>query len=715
RSRLNDRPVRPDRTALIAREGGGRLDRLDVWIVVVLVLAALTMRVWRLAEPYRMHFDEVYHARTATEFLQFWRYGLEHDIYEWTHPHLAKYAIAGGIVAWGDDKVGATSELGIPVRAAAVEDRWVDPAEPGRRSGDRLHVATGSAVRSYDLRTRRLVGEVKVGGAASLAVDPTGHLLYIGTDAGDVLTVTLQDLDAGRDEPGAGPISPPTTLLATVNSGVTRLHVTDDGSGLLAATTGGDVVMLDPVDGRELGRAAFDAVAGFADAGSHSALVATPADVADPAAAAATLATITGRDAGELQARLEAGVDEVVLMSVETAGDTRTAIDEAITDGRLAGFSIGSLTRVAVAHAGGVDLIAPGAGEVVQSISLQGGAQGIALVPVDDPRLYVTTAGTDGPSYVTITVGGKSATDEALLNQTNPLPGAGSWVGFDEASDQVHVLGAPPAGRPSDQVATVYVIEPAGNANAVYADAPLSFAPAAIAIDANEQFLSSDREQLLALDADGTTAAIDAGAHAFSWRLPGVLAGVAMAALLYLLTRILFRRRAVAVLVACLTLLDGMLFVQSRIAMNDAYVGLFIVAAYTLFAALWTGAWRWRWAFWVAMPAIGVLLGLALASKWVAAYAIGALGILILARSALGRVALLAGMIVISTALGYLAISVPVDTPPEAGWQIALLGFEFVLQGNLVFMLIMVFLTLATATVIVLHPIAWSHDELRFA
>ena len=42
-----------------------------------------------------MHFDEVYHARTATEFLQDWRYGLSHDIYEWTHPHLAKYAMAG--------------------------------------------------------------------------------------------------------------------------------------------------------------------------------------------------------------------------------------------------------------------------------------------------------------------------------------------------------------------------------------------------------------------------------------------------------------------------------------------------------------------------------------------------------------------------------------------------------------------------------------------
>ena len=65
-----------------------------------------------------------------------------------------------------------------------------------------------------------------------------------------------------------------------------------------------------------------------------------------------------------------------------------------------------------------------------------------------------------------------------------------------------------------------------------------------------------------------------------------------MAACLYLLARILFRRRLVAGLVAAVRRsLDGMLFVQSRIGMNDVYVGLFIVAAYTLFAALWTG-WR---------------------------------------------------------------------------------------------------------------------------
>ena len=59
------------------------------------------------------------------------------------------------------------------------------------------------------------------------------------------------------------------------------------------------------------------------------------------------------------------------------------------------------------------------------------------------------------------------------------------------------------------------------------------------------------------------------------------------------------------------------------------------------------------------MPIIGVLLGLALASKWVAAYAIGALLLLLLVRSALGRVLAIIGLIGITTVLGYMAISVP--------------------------------------------------------
>ena len=54
-----------------------------------------------------------------------------------------------------------------------------------------------------------------------------------------------------------------------------------------------------------------------------------------------------------------------------------------------------------------------------------------------------------------------------------------------------------------------------------------------------------------------------------------------------------------------------------------------------------------------------MLLGLALASKWVAAYAIGALGILVLARSALGRLILIVGLIGLTGVLGWMALAVP--------------------------------------------------------
>ncbi|HVA85768.1 MAG TPA: hypothetical protein VNF73_05520, partial [Candidatus Saccharimonadales bacterium] len=97
------RPLRADRSKVLGSEPRGRLDRLDLWLFVVLIIGTLTLRTFRLSEPYMMHFDEVYHARTATEFLQFWRYGIPHDIYEYTHPHLAKYMMAGGLVAVGDN------------------------------------------------------------------------------------------------------------------------------------------------------------------------------------------------------------------------------------------------------------------------------------------------------------------------------------------------------------------------------------------------------------------------------------------------------------------------------------------------------------------------------------------------------------------------------------------------------------------------------------
>jgi hypothetical protein len=152
-------PVRPTAAPRFAtRVRTARPARL--FLVVLLILGTMLLRTFRLAEPYQMHFDEVYHARTATEFLQAWRYGISHDIYEWTHPHVAKYLMAGGLVAFGNDKVNATSDLGVPVVAAAVEPRRLDETAPGGAAGERLHIATGTEIRTYDLVTRDLVSTV---------------------------------------------------------------------------------------------------------------------------------------------------------------------------------------------------------------------------------------------------------------------------------------------------------------------------------------------------------------------------------------------------------------------------------------------------------------------------------------------------------------------------------------------------------------------------
>ena len=92
-----------------------------------------------------------------------------------------------------------------------------------------------------------------------------------------------------------------------------------------------------------------------------------------------------------------------------------------------------------------------------------------------------------------------------------------------------------------------------------------------------------------------------------------------------------------------------MSYVMSRIAMNDIFVAVFIVAAYLAFWQIWSGRWA-RSAWWV-LPLVGVLLGLAAATKWVGFYALAGIWILVLARSSLGRLALVA-LVAFATVVG---------------------------------------------------------------
>jgi Gpi18-like mannosyltransferase len=630
RARLSDTPVRADRSRELNRERGGRLDRLDVWVLALLAVTLLTVRMWRLAEPYQMHFDEVYHPRTATEFLQDWRYGISHYIYEWTHPHMAKYAMALGIEAFGEDRTGATSDLGVPVVAAAIEPRRDDGLDPGQIEGDRLWVATGSEVRAYDLGTRRLAATLQLPGAVALGFDRAGYQLYVGTSAGAIEVIDTTAFDVGR---GGAPVEATSSAYTDVRAPIASMFVTRDGERLVVQLEAG-------------------------------------VEVSDPSRSMLLLYDTAG--ANELGRTDLPGVTQV--------NDT-----------------IGS--RILIANRNGLAFLNRETGRVEKTVGVGGPASGVVGInDIQDDPIYVPYLSPDGPRVAMVIA--KQAQDPTL-RESFKLPGTTAGRAyFDLASRMVHVEGSVPAADGGTGGPTVYVIEP--HANAVYADAALPFSPSAIVMDDNQQYQSGDRQQLLAFDAAGGVASVEIGKHALAWRIPGVIAGVLMALFLYVLARLLFRRRSVAVFLAVAVVVDGMLFAQSRIGMNDSYVGLGIVAAYTIFAALWLnpGNSRRHWlAFALGVPLMGGFLGFALASKWVAAYAIGGLGILVLARSALGRALLLIGLVVLTTALGYVAISV---APGQTG-------------GNYVFLGLMVGLVVVGVLANVLHPIAWTWEEYRFA
>ena len=692
------RPVRADRTATLhgergeRGERGGRLDRLDAWMLVVVVVGALTLRTFRLAEPYSMHFDEVYHARTAAEFLQFWRYGIPHDIYEFTHPHLAKYGMAAGLAVLGDNQVTSQGALFVPVRDAAIEIRWDDAALPGSRAGDRLYVATGSEVRVYDLDSRALIATIEAPGAAALAIDPTQHRLYIGTDSGEVVSVdTPSGLDTLRVSPGSPTTGPPTEAFASVGREIRSLTIPPNGLEVLVSTADDDVVSFDAGTASELATTHVPGLRLVIQAGNTQQVVADTALIADRTAAAILLAQLLGKTPAEIESRLSETAATVLLGPAPTAS-ARASFDQAVTSGTLTGVTVQSLPQVAAVGSSGLVFFVPATGLVTQQLAMEGATGAAYVTGLDSPRIYMAAA--DRKIPVVRLANDDNSTRGAYVEATLVAPGPVERVTFDPSTTFVHVLGR----TPDESASTIYAIEVHGNS--IIADARLPFEPSAWAVDAQPLYPSQDRQDLIALSPDGRAASVDVGDNPFAWRMPGVLLGALTAGLLYLLARILFRRRSVAVFVAILTLADGMAFVQSRIGMNDVYVGFFIVAAYTLFAALWTRTITRRWAFWLAMPTIGLLLGLALASKWVGLYAMAGMGILILARSALGRLVILLGMILASTVLGYMALSVPAGATSG---------------GNLVFMLVMIGLTLAAVLISVLHPIAWSADEVRFA
>lgn len=122
------------------------------------------------------------------------------------------------------------------------------------------------------------------------------------------------------------------------------------------------------------------------------------------------------------------------------------------------------------------------------------------------------------------------------------------------------------------------------------------------------------------------------GENSFGWRISSVVFGVFVILVTYLLAYELFQHRALSLLAAGLASLDGLLLVQSRVAMNDIHVTFFILLTLLLYvryrkkvATLLIMKVQPRFAWtkvWLAVIAVALSAGLALGSKWSGAFVV---------------------------------------------------------------------------------------------
>lgn len=716
-ARLTRPPLRADRSAALLGERGGRIDGRDLLIAVGLVVLAVLIRGYRLDQPVAMYFDEVYHPRTATEFLQHWEYGEPHAIYEFTHPHLAKYAMAWGIRLAGDNVVHGSDALGVAVRDAAIERRWSTSPSSEGREGDRLFVATGEDVRAIDLASGAEEAVIRVA-ATTLAVDDDSPRLFLADADGSLFVLDTTVLDARRaggapedDAPDAG-LSP---LSDGPGTPVEQLLVVGD---TLISAGDGSISSFDPETGSLLAqRFAFD-TADLAELPDSERLVVDPAQLADVDATATRLATLLtmptdeeaddGADDAAAEDPDDAALDDPGLDAERAAeeerlrgllepgdrvvtdaylpDDVRGRLRAAIDAAELPGVTLERGPLLAAADHDGIAVLDARTLDPITDVALDEPAEALVLVDAGlaEPTLYAATG--ERLEIVPIGEGGPGVTTSMAM------PGRISALAWNDAANLVHALGEAPDGG-----STVYVVEPHGNA--VFADAPLPTAATHLLADTQPERPGDDRGELLAIGADGTIVRVGADGNAFGWRLPGMLLGALGAGLLYLLARVLFARRAVAVIAGVLVLVEGMLFANSRIGMNDVYVTTFLIAAALLFSPLYLAP-RRPWTALLLLAGTGLALGLALASKWVALYAVGGLLLLVLFRSALGRVLALLGMLGLSAVLGAMAVRAASVDGANRNW---------------LFVAIMLLLTALLAAAMVRRPLPFTRGEVWLA
>ncbi len=244
--------------------------------------------------------------------------------------------------------------------------------------------------------------------------------------------------------------------------------------------------------------------------------------------------------------------------------------------------------------AGVVRLLDGSTGQETQTLGGRGPSGAIAYA-LSANRLFI--ARTDTPALDVIELDGNATVTVPLANdRTGP---------FTAGAKALAVV---------TRTQFLYALVP-GNVVVVETHGASPFAT--IPVGENDRFLGIDGEaDKLVVDGLQTASLIETGQHALAWRLPGILCGAILAFFLVLLARRLFASPLVAYFTGAAVVLDGSMFAQARIGMNDIYVTAFIVAAWYFIVA----AHRPRGRAWVDILIAGVLLGLAVASKWAGVY-----------------------------------------------------------------------------------------------
>lgn len=128
------------------------------------------------------------------------------------------------------------------------------------------------------------------------------------------------------------------------------------------------------------------------------------------------------------------------------------------------------------------------------------------------------------------------------------------------------------------------------------------------------------------------------GVTPFAYRVGGNIAGILMILIIYLIAKELFKKERYAVFTAIIMALDGMHFVQTRMGTADSYLVLFCLTSF-LFFLKYIKIPNSEKLKKKVMPLMlsGIFLGMAMSTKWTAAYVGLGMGIIYLIKYIIGR------------------------------------------------------------------------------